>query len=54
MPGGPGDTAGPPPPGQTVDIAPIEPLHHDARWLASLKGRGFHGGLLDGMRAYYP
>jgi cytosine/adenosine deaminase-related metal-dependent hydrolase len=53
MPGGPGETAGPPPPGQKVDIAPIEPLHHDTRWLASLKGRGFHGGLLDGLRAYY-
>jgi 5-methylthioadenosine/S-adenosylhomocysteine deaminase len=53
MPGGPSESAGPPPPGQTVDIAPIEPLHHDTRWLASLKGRGFHGGALDGLRAYY-
>ena len=53
MPGGPGEAAGPPPPGQTVDIAPIEPLHHDRRWLSSLKGRGFHGGLLDGMKSFY-
>ncbi len=53
MPGGPGESAGPPPPGQTVDIAPIEPLHHDTRWLASLPGRGFHGGLLDGLRNFY-
>ena len=53
MPGGPGESAGPPPPGQTVEIARIEPLHHDTRWLASLRGRGFHGGLLDGLRSYY-
>jgi len=53
MPGGPTDSAGPPPPGQTVKIAPIEPLHHDRRWLASLRGRGFHGGVLDGLGAFY-
>ena len=53
MPGGPSESAGPPPPGQTVDIAPIEPLHHDAKWFASLRGRGFHGGALDGLRASF-
>ncbi len=53
MPGGPSESAGPPPPGQTVDIAPIEPLHHDTKWLASLRGRGFHGGILDGLRPFY-
>ncbi|HET7487591.1 MAG TPA: hypothetical protein VFJ85_06640 [Acidimicrobiales bacterium] len=53
MPGGPGATAGPPPKGQTVDIPPIEPLNHSRAWLASLKGRGFHGGVLDGLRSFY-
>ncbi len=51
MPGGPGATAGPPPPGVTVDIPAIEPLHHGPRWLASLRGRGFHDGALDGLAA---
>ena len=45
--------AGPPPAGRTVDIPPIEPLHHDRRWLASLAGRGFHGGVLDGLRGLF-
>jgi cytosine/adenosine deaminase-related metal-dependent hydrolase len=49
MPGGPGATAGPPPAGRTVDVPPIEPLHHGRRWLRSLRGRGFHGGVLDGL-----
>lgn len=53
MPGGPGVTAGPPPVGRTVDIAPIEAVHHSAAWLRSLKDRGFHAGVLDGLRAYY-
>jgi hypothetical protein len=53
MPGGPMATAGPPPPGQTVQIPPIEPLAHDRRWLASIRGRGFHGGVLDRLRDFY-
>lgn len=53
MPGGPGMAAGPPPRGRTVNIAPIEPLHHSRSWLASLRGRGFHGGILDGLGSYY-
>jgi 5-methylthioadenosine/S-adenosylhomocysteine deaminase len=53
MPGGPTGTAGPPPAGQKVDIPPLEPLHHDPAWLASIPGRGFHAGALDGLRAFY-
>lgn len=53
MPGGPGTLAGPPPPDTTVDIPPIQTVHHDARWLASIRGRGFHGGVLDGLRAQF-
>jgi cytosine/adenosine deaminase-related metal-dependent hydrolase len=49
MPAGPVGTAGPPPKGRTVDIAPIGPVHHDPDWLASVRGRGFHGGVLDGL-----
>ncbi len=51
MPGGPGASAGPPPAGVTVDIPAIEPLHHGRRWVASLRGRGFHDGALDGLSA---
>jgi 5-methylthioadenosine/S-adenosylhomocysteine deaminase len=47
MPGGPVGTAGPPPKGRLLDIAPIGPIHHDPDWLASVRGRGFHGGVLD-------
>jgi cytosine/adenosine deaminase-related metal-dependent hydrolase len=53
MPGGPAEVAGPPPKGRTVDIPPVEPLHHDRRWLASLKGRGFHGGVLDRLPSLF-
>jgi 5-methylthioadenosine/S-adenosylhomocysteine deaminase len=49
MPGAPVQTAGPPPVGTTVQIPPIEPLPHNARWLASIRGRGFHGGVLDAL-----
>ena len=34
-------------------IPPLESLTHDAAWLASLAGRGFHGGVLDGLTDYY-
>jgi len=30
-----------------IDIPPLEPLATDDAWLASLAGRGYHGGLLD-------
>ncbi|MFP5377884.1 MAG: hypothetical protein ACLGIO_14035 [Acidimicrobiia bacterium] len=53
MPPGPPEFFGPPPAGTTVDIPPIEPLHHNPAWLARLVNRGFHGGVLDGLRAYY-
>jgi hypothetical protein len=53
MPGGPQASAGPPPAGQTVQVPPLEPLHHDQKWLASIHGRGFHDGVLDGLRDFY-
>lgn len=53
MPGAPMEVAGPPPKGVTVDIPPIEPLHHNAAWLATIRNRGFHGGALDGLRALF-
>jgi hypothetical protein len=36
-----------------VVIPPLETLTHDAAWLASVVGRGFHGGLLDDLERYY-
>jgi hypothetical protein len=30
-----------------VNVPPIDPLHHSSTWLATVKGRGFHGGALD-------
>jgi cytosine/adenosine deaminase-related metal-dependent hydrolase len=53
MPGGPNITAGPPPPGVEVEIAPIPSLHHDRTWLRSITGRGFHRGVLDRLAEYY-
>jgi hypothetical protein len=53
MPGGPAEVAGPPPKGRTIDIPPIEPLHHDAQWLRSLKRGGFHDHALDGLAALF-
>jgi 5-methylthioadenosine/S-adenosylhomocysteine deaminase len=54
MPGaGSQESGGPPPAGRTVTIPPIEPLYHDRKWLASIAGRGFHGGALDDLRAFY-
>ena len=49
MPGAVMEAAGPPPPGQTVNVPPIDTLHHGPTWLATLKGRGFHGGALDAL-----
>jgi hypothetical protein len=37
----------------TVDIPPIERLHHDPVWLRRIKGRGFHGGVLDSLGDFY-
>lgn len=53
MPGGPQASAGPPPQGQTVQIPPIEPIHHNSTWLKTIHGRGFHGGALDGLAAAF-
>ncbi len=49
MPGGPQAVAGPPPKGQLVDIPAIEPVYHNAAWLNTIHGRGFHDGALDGL-----
>lgn len=53
MPGGPQASAGPPPKGQTVQIPPIEPIHHNPAWFTTIKKRGFHGGALDGLAATF-
>ena len=53
MPGGPQASAGPPPKGQVVTIPPIEPIYHNPSWLQSIRGRGFHGGALDGLAAAF-
>lgn len=34
-------------------VPPLQSLTHDHDWLHSLVGRGFHGGVLDGLSAYY-
>jgi hypothetical protein len=54
MPAAPGVLAGPPPPGFRVNIQPIPSLCHDGNWRASIKDRGFHGGVLDGLDRFYP
>jgi cytosine/adenosine deaminase-related metal-dependent hydrolase len=36
-----------------IVVPPIQPLHHDAAFFASIKGRGFHGGLLDSLAGFY-
>jgi hypothetical protein len=36
-----------------IVVPPIQPLAHDAAFFASLVGRGFHGGLLDGLKKFY-
>jgi hypothetical protein len=53
MPAAPAQVAGPPPEGVTVDIPPIESLYHDPTWLRRIKGRGFHGGILEGLGGFY-
>jgi cytosine/adenosine deaminase-related metal-dependent hydrolase len=53
MPGAPGMSAGPPPPGVRVDFEPIPSLRHDRNWRASVRGRGWHGGILDGLDRFY-
>jgi cytosine/adenosine deaminase-related metal-dependent hydrolase len=53
MPGGLGLVAGPPPDGVVVDIPKMPSLRHDRNWRASVKHRGFHGGLLDDLDSFY-
>lgn len=53
MPGDRGATAGPPPAGTVVEFDRLPSLAHDRTWLRSLRDRGFHGGLLDGLAGYY-
>ena len=36
-----------------IVVPPIQPIAHDAAFFDALVGRGFHGGLLNGLRAYY-
>lgn len=36
-----------------IVVPPIQPIAHDAAFFDALAGRGFHGGLLDGLRTYY-
>jgi 5-methylthioadenosine/S-adenosylhomocysteine deaminase len=36
-----------------VVVPPLQSLSHDQDWLDSLPGRGFHGGVLDGLASYY-
>jgi len=37
-----------------IVIPPLPSLVHDAVFFASIKGRGFHGGLLDALASFYP
>jgi cytosine/adenosine deaminase-related metal-dependent hydrolase len=37
----------------TIVVPPIQPLAHDAAFFGSIAGSGFHGGLLDGLAAFY-
>ena len=36
-----------------IVIPPLPSLVHDAAFFKSIKGRGFHGGLLDGLAGFY-
>ncbi|OUL99778.1 amidohydrolase family protein [Variovorax sp. JS1663] len=36
-----------------VVVPPIQPLEHDAAFFASIKGRGFHAGILDELGKFY-
>lgn len=45
--------AGPPPDPSKVVIAAMPTLVHDKSFFTDIHGRGFHGGLLDGLAAFY-
>ncbi len=53
MPTGAGPTAGPPPPGVTPVIPPLDELTHTPAWLNTIPGKGFHGGVLGELADYY-
>jgi hypothetical protein len=53
MPTGAGPTAGPPPPGVTPVVPPLDGLTHTPAWLGTIPNRGFHGGVLDELATYY-
>jgi cytosine/adenosine deaminase-related metal-dependent hydrolase len=36
-----------------IVVPPIQPIAHDAAFFAAIKGRGFHGGLLDALAGFY-
>ncbi len=36
-----------------IVVPPVQPIAHDAAFFASIQGRGFHGGLLDGLGKFY-
>jgi cytosine/adenosine deaminase-related metal-dependent hydrolase len=37
----------------SIVVPPIQPLAHDDAFFVQVAGRGFHGGLLDGLAAFY-
>lgn len=45
--------AGPPPDPAKVVIPPLPSLVHDKEFFDAIHGHGFHGGLLDGLAAFY-
>ncbi|PJI90958.1 amidohydrolase family protein [Luteimicrobium subarcticum] len=53
MPTGEGPVGGLPHDLGQVVVPPLQSLVHDADWLASVHGRGFHDGVLDGLGVYY-
>jgi hypothetical protein len=36
-----------------IVIPPLPSLVHDVAFFEAIKGRGFHGGLLDGLKGFY-
>ncbi len=53
MPTGVGPVGGLPKDLGDVVVPPLQSLTHDAQWLDSLSGRGFHDGVLDSLARYY-
>jgi hypothetical protein len=53
MPTGLGPIGGLPKDLDELVVPPLQSLTHDAEWLASVNGRGFHGGILDDLARYY-